>query len=77
MVVHPDFQRQGIASQLVRHGLDTLIDVEGGGACYLESTPVAKGVYRKYGFAEKAVIPFLEGSYEMTIMLREVINELA
>lgn len=76
MVVHPDFQRRGIGSQLVKHGLETIIDTERGRACYLESTPKAKGVYQNHGFMEEAVIPFLDGSYEMTIMLREPRGDL-
>ncbi|WP_040203475.1 GNAT family N-acetyltransferase [Neobacillus jeddahensis] len=47
VVVHPDFQKQGIAKQIIEHLLDQLADVS---CVHLISTSGNEGFYQKLGF---------------------------
>ncbi|KAH6722989.1 acyl-CoA N-acyltransferase [Leptodontidium sp. MPI-SDFR-AT-0119] len=50
LATSPSYQRRGIGSQLVKHGLEKA-DREGM-VCYLSAAPMGVAVYRKLGFEE-------------------------
>lgn len=51
-VVHPDFQRRGIATKLVQWGLDEA-KRRGGLVSCMEASPMGRPVYAKLGFKEE------------------------
>lgn len=51
-VVHPKFQRQGIAAKLVQYGLDEA-ERRGGLVCCTEASPMGRSVYAKLGFRQE------------------------
>lgn len=51
-VVHPSFQRMGIASKLVQYGLDEA-KRRGGLISCMEASPMGRGVYTKLGFRQE------------------------
>lgn len=50
LVVRPEYQGRGAGRLMIRWGIDRA-DAEGL-PCYVDSTPVAKAVYKRYGFEE-------------------------
>lgn len=68
-----EFQGKGIASQLLQYGMETVETQDGERhphVWYVESSPVAKRLYRRFGFEEKAEFPVLDGKYVSTAMVR-------
>ena len=69
LAVDPDFGGRGIASTLVRKGIDQA--QKANLPAYTESTPAAVGVYANQGFKELGRKEgFEDGSYYWTVMLR-------
>jgi ribosomal protein S18 acetylase RimI-like enzyme len=67
--VDPDFGGRGIASKLVKQGVEQA--QRANLPAYTESTPAAVRVYAKQGFKELGRIEVLEdGSYYFTAMLK-------
>jgi len=67
--VHPDYLGKGIASRLVNWGVE--LEETAGLPAYLESTPMAVGLYRKLGFVELGKTMILEDDeYYLTAMLK-------
>jgi GNAT superfamily N-acetyltransferase len=70
--VHPSYQGRGLASKLLKWGLDRA-DAEGVEA-YLSSSPEGKPVYEKYGF--KSVYTFSPfPGYLQEVMIRPVTSQ--
>lgn len=68
MVVHPEFQRRGIAAALMKHGLEK-VDQDGMD-CYLTSAPVAVRLYQKHGFEIREPFYLSNGLHLTTAMFR-------
>lgn len=67
----PESQGKGVASQLLQHGTETVETRERHPQVwYVESSPVAKRLYKRFGFEEKAEFPVFDGSYVSTAMVR-------
>ena len=64
--VMPEFRGRGIASQLLGHGLDELVDKDGL-EYYLETSP---NLHRRYGFQDRGTISMMGGDYEIVGMVR-------
>jgi len=74
LAVHPDYQRRGCGSMLVKWGVEKADAV--GRKCYLESTPAAYPLYQRYGWADVDeivldLVKFGEGEHRIKIMMRE------
>jgi GNAT superfamily N-acetyltransferase len=70
--VHPDYQRRGIARQLLQWGLD-LADSEAL-VSYLNGRPHARRLYEKAGFTTVDVVPMPVPGLEvadMIVMIRQ------
>ncbi|PPJ60523.1 hypothetical protein CBER1_03194 [Cercospora berteroae] len=69
LAVHPDHWGKGIAGKLLQYSLQELIDRDGQEAI-LESTPMAKKTYSRWGFQEIKELPMMNGAYISTVMVR-------
>lgn len=80
-VVHPEFQRRGIASKLVQWGLDEA-KRRGGLDCSTEASPMGRTVYAKLGFRQEGEeieygvegAKFARGGMPSNIFMRTGIN---
>lgn len=68
MIIRPAFQRQGIAQQLLDHGLQ-LVATHGGGDVFLHSSDEAQRLYQKNGFEPLKRAELFENRWT-TAMLR-------
>jgi len=68
LAVHPDYQRRGIASMLLKWGLDAAD--RDGLPLYLEASQPGKPLYLRHGFFEVASATFFDGTYTITAMQR-------
>lgn len=66
--IHPECQRKGIATMLLKHGFD-LADQDGL-PIYLEATPPGMALYSYNGFHKVDELTLLDGTYTMTGMIR-------
>jgi ribosomal protein S18 acetylase RimI-like enzyme len=69
LAVHPEFGGKGIASCLVKWGLEQCERVSL--PAYVEATPVAVGLYKRLGFVELRTIEILDDpEYHLTALLK-------
>ncbi|KAL0782607.1 hypothetical protein CaCOL14_000513 [Colletotrichum acutatum] len=64
LVTHPDYQRRGAASMLLKWGC-ALAD-EDGVAAYVDASKTGKGLYERFGFVDES----LEGDGDVASMVR-------
>ncbi|KAK1728201.1 acetyltransferase [Colletotrichum acutatum] len=64
LVTHPDYQRRGAASMLLKWGC-ALAD-EDGVAAYVDASKAGKGLYERFGFVDES----LEGDGDVASMVR-------
>ena len=64
ILVHPDFRRGGIATLLLEHCLDYLLNQKQIQCVKLDATPAGKAVYEKIGFQEEYEISRWSGESE-------------
>lgn len=67
--VHPDYQRRGVATDMMQSALRDLVDRDGLEA-YLESSPVGSTMYARCGFEERKRVPLVGGKYDVSVMVR-------
>jgi len=68
LAVHPNYQRRGIASMLLKWGLDAAD--RDGLPLYLEASQSGKPVYSRHGFIEVASATFFDDTYTISAMQR-------
>lgn len=68
MLVHPDFQGQGIAKRLLNHAMRGAD--EAGQDVYLEGTAAGQPLYLSCGFEPLADITMLDGACVVKAMMR-------
>lgn len=68
MVVHPDYQGQGIAGRLLSRGLEE-VD-RAGQDIYLEGTAAGRRLYLRHGFEDLEDIDMESVDYKIVAMMR-------
>ncbi len=79
IATHPDFRRQGIASQILKYGLDAAVR-EGAKRAFLEvraGNDAAKAMYRRFGFVEDGLRPhyYKDNGEDAILMTLESLKE--
>lgn len=74
LAVHPDYQRRGIATELVQKGLSDLVD-RAEQEAYVEASPAGKRVYEKCGFVEEGSLSMMADAYVVSYMVRPAESE--
>jgi ribosomal protein S18 acetylase RimI-like enzyme len=69
LAVDPAFSGRGIATQLVKWGIDKA--KEDKVPAFLESSPAAIGVYKRQGFVVLEDSPPLDNGHVLTLMLMD------
>lgn len=64
----PGYGGKGVGGMLVKWGCERADEL--GVEAYLDSTPMGKGLYEKFGFGAVKGVGFLEGRYLQSFMVR-------
>ena len=68
MLIHPDYQGEGVGKRLVRRGLEEVDKL--GHDALLEGTTAGLPLYRSCGFEVLEEILLLDGRYPLGVMMR-------